>query len=93
MENKETKTVRHCWDVIERMLKIVPQSETELIKALNFNLDYAAYKAPEETIQWKRTSKTLQKYIKTPVKEWEIRVLAIYLNLNEEEMLKALKCG
>lgn len=67
---------RICTDVIQQMLDIIPENNTELIKDLQWNYEDASYKAPEETIQWIKTSQTLQKHISNPKEDWEFNVLS-----------------
>lgn len=81
MENR-----RICTDVISEMLTKIPETETTLISALNWNYNDASYKAPEETLQWIRTSETLQEYIPNPKEDWEFKVLSIFTTLTIEEL-------
>ena len=69
---------RDCQHVITDMLKHVPDEKTDLIKDLIWNHEDAGYKAPEETLQWERTSGTLLKHIPVPVEDWEYEVLSIF---------------
>jgi len=69
---------RICTEVISEMLKKIPVSEKLLISDLEWNYEDASYKAPEETIQWKRTMETLMKHIDPPTKDWEYEVLSIF---------------
>lgn len=82
---KESKP-RDCVKIIEEMLSIIPESEEELIIKLLFNKTDAMYKAPEETIQWVRTSETLQYHIPIPKEEWEFKVLSIFTTLSIEQI-------
>ena len=81
MENR-----RHCPAVIQQMLNNIPEEKIDLIKDLKWNLEDAMYKAPEETLQWERTMKTLQKHIPTPVEEWEFKVISIFSTRSIEEL-------
>ena len=69
---------RICTDVISQMMKFIPESKTDFIKDLNQNYEDASYKAPEENIQWARTSNTLQKHLPNPTEEWEFTILSIF---------------
>tara|TARA_R110000822_G_scaffold233483_1_gene364912 strand:+ start:28 stop:318 length:291 start_codon:yes stop_codon:yes gene_type:complete len=71
---------RNCGVVITEMLTKVPKikDNVELIEALNWHIEDASYKAPEETLQWERTMNTLQKYIPKPKEEWQFEVLSIF---------------
>ena len=82
---------RICTDVIQQMLDIIPENNTELIKDLQWNYEDASYKAPEETIQWIRTSHTLQKHITKPTEEWEFNVLSIFSTKPVDEIKEFFK--
>ena len=73
--------MRNCEEVIGEMLKHVPEAETEFIKDLNWNMEDASYKAPEETIQWHRTSETLKNHINPPTEDWHFEVLSIFTTI------------
>jgi|SRR6478736_3699063 len=69
---------RNCVAVIQVMMDMIPKDQTEFLKALQWNLEDAAYKAPEETLQWERTAYTLSKYIPVPEQDWELQVVSIF---------------
>ena len=77
---------RDCCQVISKMIEKIPADKTELLKDLNWNLDDASYKAPEETIQWARTQQTLIKHFESPTKDWEFEVLSIFTTKSVEEL-------
>jgi hypothetical protein len=77
---------RICHDVISQMLEIIPETETRLISDLQWNMEDSFYKAPEETIQWVRTSETLQRHIPIPKQEWEFNILSIFTTNSVEEI-------
>lgn len=79
---------RSCYSVIQRMLLHVPENETEFIKDLKWNLDDSIFKAPEDTIQWERTMKTLIKHIPSPKEEWHFKVLSIFTTKSIEQLKK-----
>lgn len=82
---------RECTNVIRQMLSIIPINEVEFINALNWNYEDASYKAPEETIQWERTSQTLQKYIPfPPTEKWQKDILCIFSTMTKEELEKEI---
>jgi len=72
------------------MIELIPEEKTELIKDLQWNYEDAGYKAPEETLQWERTSATLQKHIPKPSIEWEFEVLVIFTGKSMEEILSMI---
>jgi hypothetical protein len=82
---------RNCQEVILKMLDRIPDTETEFIKALKWNLEDASYKAPEETLQWHRTMETLMKYIPNPKEDWEFVVLSIWTTKSIEEVKEMVK--
>jgi hypothetical protein len=43
------------------MISKIPKEKTEFIKDLEWNFKDSSYKHPNETLQWERTSMTLQK--------------------------------
>jgi len=77
---------RNCCFVIAKMIEKIPADKIEFIKALEWNKEDAAYKAPEETLQWERTMSTLQKHIPTPCEDWEFEVLSIFTTRSIEEL-------
>tara|TARA_R110000822_G_scaffold25937_14_gene78494 strand:+ start:439 stop:762 length:324 start_codon:yes stop_codon:yes gene_type:complete len=81
---------RNCGYVITQMLTKIPKSKdtTELIEALEWNRDDASYKAPEETLQWQRTTQTLMKYIPDPSEDWQFEVLSIFTTRTVDEVKK-----
>lgn len=78
---------RNCQSVILKMIELIPEEKTELIKDLQWNFEDAGYKSPEDTLQWGRTSGTLQKHIPEPSIEWEFEVLAVFTNKSMDEIL------
>lgn len=83
---EETKARRNCCEVISQMLEKVPASETSLREDLEWNKEDASFKAPEEDIQWIRTSLTLRKHIGKPTEEWHFEVLSIFTTLSIEDL-------
>lgn len=82
---------RDCVKIIQSMLDLIPEDEEELREALEWNKNDASYKAPEETIQWERTSQTLQEYITIPTEDWEFEILSIFSTIPVEEIRKQVK--
>ena len=82
---------RNCQFIILKMLEKIPTEKKEFIKDLNWNLQDAAYKAPEDTIQWERTMRTLMKHIPNPVEEWEFEVLSIFTTKSVFELKAEFK--
>jgi hypothetical protein len=79
---------RNCCDVITEMIKHIPKERSDLLSDLEFNYEDSSYKAPEENIQWYRTSETLQKHIPYPQEDWELEVLSIFSCLPIDEIKK-----
>lgn len=82
---------RNCQKIIAKMVILIPDNEVELLKDLQWNFEDAAYKAPEETIQWERTMKTLVKHITPPSHDWHFEVLSIFTTKSIEELKEELK--
>ena len=80
--------MRNCCDVISSMINEIPSYKVEFIKDLKWNLNDSSYKAPEETIQWMRTTETLIKHIPKPKEEWEFAVLSIFSTIPVDEIKK-----
>jgi len=80
---------RNCQAIIKQMMEKIPSDKTEFIKDLEWNFEDAGYKAPEETLQWERTMKTLQKHIPDPSADWEFEVLSIFTTHSIDD-LKAM---
>jgi hypothetical protein len=75
------------------MLEKIPK--VEFIKDLEWNYEDASCKAPEETIQWDRTSRTLIKHMsEIPKEEWINYFISEYNKGNKiEEALIQWGCG
>lgn len=80
-------TRRNCSEIIEKMLALIPEDKKEFIKALEWNLEDSKYKAPDETLQWRRTAETLGKFILNPKEEWEFKIVAIFTNESVEQVI------
>ena len=78
--------MRNCVEVITKMILLIPEDKVELIEALEWNKEDASYKAPEETLQWLRTSETLQKFITKPTEDWEFEVLSEFTTKSIQEL-------
>ncbi|AGO49435.1 hypothetical protein Phi4:1_gp022 [Cellulophaga phage phi4:1] len=85
------KKRRNCCVVISEMITNIPTTEIALIKDLEWNLDDASYKAPEDTLQWTRTQSTLIKHIPKPVKDWHFKVVSIFTTLSIEDIKKHIE--
>jgi hypothetical protein len=79
---------RICTEVIAEMMAEIPVDKHELIEGLRWNYEDASYKAPEETLQWERTTNTLEKHIPSPSEDWEWRVLSIFTTKPIDELKK-----
>jgi len=77
---------RNCCEIINQMVEKIPTEKTELLKDLEWNLEDASYKAPEETLQWNRTMNTLMKHIPEPKLDWEFEVLSIFTTKTVDEL-------
>lgn len=89
---KENKMKRRiCTEVIKEMIKEIPEDKKDFISALKWNLKDASYKAPEQTLQWERTTATLQRFIITPKEDWEFKILSIFMIKDISELKKMFK--
>lgn len=77
---------RNCAVVIQQMLSLIPEDQTDLISDLNWNMDDSLYKAPEESIQWVRTMETLYKHIPKPTEPWHFGILSIFTTKSIAEL-------
>ncbi len=77
---------RNCAQVIAEMMTHIPESEKSLLANLQWNYNDAVYKAPEETLQWHRTTETVQKHFKKPTEEWQFKVLSVFTTKTVEEI-------
>jgi len=77
---------RNCCQVIAEMLEKVPTDKTHLINDLEWNLEDASYKAPEQNIQWQRTQQTLINHFPEPKEQWEFEVLSIFTTKSIEDL-------
>lgn len=82
--------MRNLIEVIDEMLKVIPENEEVLRNDLEYHRDSQSYKAPEDMIEWKLTHKTLSEAM-FPVKEdWQWEVWSIWSTKSVEE-LKAIE--
>jgi hypothetical protein len=85
---------RDCCEVIRKMMEHLPEEKKEFKADLEWNLEDASFKAPEETLQWNRTMQTLEKHIPKPSEDWEYEMLSIFTtrSINElKEMVESNK--
>ena len=83
---------RDCCKIIEAMIEKIPSDKTNFIKDLEWNLEDASYKAPEETLQWERTQDTLIKHIgRAPSQDWEFEVISIFTAKSIENLREQFK--
>lgn len=83
--------MRNCCEVISQMIEKIPTDKTELHADLKWNYEDASYKAPEETIQWERTMRTLMKHIPILREDWHFEVLSIFSTTPIEELREMSK--
>lgn len=89
----EPKARRNCQSVILEMINVIPEDNIKFIDALKWNYGDAAYKAPEETIQWERTMQTIIEHIPIPNCDWEYEVLSIFTTMPVEAIKGRMKDG
>ena len=85
-KGNENAAIKKAAEILKETLKKITQAIfvdekliDELIKDLQWNFDDAGYKAPEETLQWERTMKTLEKHIPThSVHPEPIAIIALF---------------
>lgn len=78
---------RLCTQVIRKMLEVLPEDQGAFRLDLEWNLEDAAYKAPEQKIQWARTHSTLVKHIPgPPTEKWQFELLSIFTTKSVEEL-------
>lgn len=84
---------RVCWQVISKMILEIPEKEVELIEELGKAMEFAYYKAPEETIQWSNVQRILIKFMPKLIEDWQFKVVSIFTEktiaeLNELEKIR-----
>jgi hypothetical protein len=77
---------RNCAVVILEMIDKIPKHKVDFIEALNWNLNEASYKAPEENLQWIRTQNTLLKHIVKMEEDWEYEIISIFTTRPIEDL-------
>ncbi len=81
--------MRNIAEVIDQMLKQIPEEEVAIRAALLDNYDSICYAAPEMIpTWWQEVGSTLSYHILKPFKPWEITVISIWTTLSEEEVIK-----
>lgn len=81
---------RDCCKVIDQIKEKVPNGMEKFLGDLEEVRKDAAYKAPEETIQWERLQKCLLSYIHPPKEDWEIEIWSIFSTVPVEKIKKEL---
>lgn len=82
---------RNCCQVIDQIKAKVPEERKFFLKDLDEVRKDAAYKAPEETIQWERLHRCLLSEIFPPNEEWEIEIWSIFSTVPVERIKEDLK--
>ena len=76
--------------VFQEIKDIIPATELEFHKDLDWVIKDAFYKAPEETIPWHRCFEILQEHIATPKTAWQITIWSIFSGVSEDEIRKQI---
>ena len=58
---------------------------------MNWVIEDASFKAPEETLPWHRCFDVLQKYIAKPTEDWQIKIWSIFSEVPEDEIRKQIE--
>lgn len=74
--------------VLKNILSLIPSDKEQFIEDIKWNLEDGFYKAPEETLHWERTTKTLMKHIPKPTEDWEFQILNLFTTRPIEELHK-----
>ena len=81
--------MRNLVNVIDAMIKNIPENEVDLIKELErIKSDQIQWTAPESMVRWEEVSYVLQDslYNPKPKEEWEFQVLSIWSTKSIEEI-------
>lgn len=80
--------MRNVVEIVKKMLEHIPAEEEIGIRELNKVIESAPYTAPECVMQlWVMLAEKINFVISQPpvCKDWEIKVLALFLDKTEEE--------
>lgn len=83
--------MRNLKDVINEMLKVIPEDEINLIDALKDVRNDQIYRAPEDTIGWELVSEELQSIpLNSNSEYWKFKIFSIFSTMSIEDIKKEL---
>jgi hypothetical protein len=85
------KIMRDLKDVINKMLRVIPDKEVFLIKTLEKIKQDQIYRAPEDTVGWELVSEELQLIpLNSNSEYWKFRLFSIFSTMSIEDIKKEL---
>lgn len=83
--------MRNLKDVINEMLKVIPEDEINLIDALKDIRNDQIYRAPEDTIGWELVSEELELIdLDLDSEYWKFKIFSIFSTMSIEDIKKEL---
>ena len=83
--------MRNLKDVINEMLKVIPEDEINLIDALKDIRNNQIYRAPEDTVGWELVSEELELIdLDLDSEYWKFKIFSIFSTMSIEDIKKEL---
>lgn len=83
--------MRNLKDVINEMLKVIPEDEINLIDALKSIRNDQIYRAPEDTVGWELVSEELELIdLDLDSEYWKFKIFSIFSTMSIEDIKKEL---
>ena len=83
--------MRNLKDVINEMLKVIPEDELNLIDALKSIRNNQIYRAPEDTVGWELVSEELELIdLDLDSEYWKFKIFSIFSTMSIEDIKKEL---
>lgn len=83
---------RNCVQVIDQIIDKIPSHYySTLEKALIDAREFAGWRPPEETVQWKNLQEVLLKFIYPPTTDWHYEIWSIFSTVPVEEIKRSIR--
>lgn len=84
--------MRNLKDVINEMLKVIPENEIHLISSLEKIKKDQIYRAPENTVGWELVSEELELIdLDLDSEYWKFKIFSIFSTMSIEDIKKELQ--
>jgi len=77
--------------IFRKIKNLIPVSRHCFIEDMDWVIEDASYKPPEDDLPWRRCFDALQKNIEIPREDWEIKIWSIFSEIPEDEIKEQIK--